>query len=327
MTLSAPRTDRMVETVLGPVPAALLGRTLVHEHLQLGVPGWQLDTLTKGSSFRERVKLCVDKIEELKSAGYSTIVDPCPSDMGRDAELLREVAALTQFNIVCAAGFFTHDIGQSSHWVLRMMLDQDTDKRVRDVLVKDIVEGIGESGIKAGILKVASGTQVTEFERMMLRATAMASLETGIPVTTHTDAVHGDTQLDVMAGAGLDPAQVIVGHSCGSNDIDYLQLLARKGAFVGFDRFGYEDINLDEHRVENLALLARAGFLENVVISHDCVLCYRGLEDLRPLRGDGMLHIEHQIIPQLRARGLDDAAIDQLLVHNPARFFGHRPHD
>ena len=37
---------RKVNTVLGPIEAEQLGRTLMHEHLQYGFTGWQGDLLS-----------------------------------------------------------------------------------------------------------------------------------------------------------------------------------------------------------------------------------------------------------------------------------------
>lgn len=59
-----------------------------------------------------------------------------------------------------------------------------------------------------------------------------------------------------------------------------------------------------------------------IVVSHDCVVCYRGIVDRRAQRRPaGFLDFEHRIVPMLRERGLDGSDIDRLLVANPHRFF------
>jgi phosphotriesterase-related protein len=313
---------RMVETVTGPVPIAALGRTLMHEHLVVGAPGWEFDA-GAGPSFREMVERCVDRIEELKGAGYASMVDPCPMDMGRDVELMREVAQRTGFNIICATGFYHGEIGAASHWRFRAMLDPDTPKRIAEILTREITEGVGETGIKAGILKTATGQAVTPYETMMLAATAQASLATGTPITTHTEGVHGDVQLDALCGAGVDPQDIIVGHTCGSHDPAYRRALAERDAYLGFDRFGFAPANTDENRADALVDLVRAGFGRRIVVSHDCVVCYRGVDHLRPERRDFML-FERTIAPMLRERGLTDEELDRLTIDNPRAFFEGR---
>jgi phosphotriesterase-related protein len=312
--------QRFVETVTGPVQIASLGRTLMHEHLLVGAPGWEFDE-PSGLSFSDMVERCVDRIEELKSAGYSSMVDPCPMDMGRDVELMREVSRRTNFNIICATGFYHGELGAAVHWRFRMKLDADTHRRVADLLIKEITDGIGDTAVKPGILKTATGRVVTAYEEMMMQATAQASLATGIPITTHTEGIHGDVQLDTMCGAGVAPARIIVGHSCGSNDSDYHRLLLKRGAFLGFDRFGFTPANTDTNRIEALVKLVKAGFGDRIVVSHDCVLCYRGVDHLMPPRRRDFLLYEQTIVPLLRERGLSTVDIDCLTLENPRRFF------
>ena len=84
-----------INTVCGPIPADRLGRTLMHEHLVSGMAGWEQDTLAPGPSRRALVALCIDRVEELKANGYQSMVDPCPNDLGRDLDLMREVSART----------------------------------------------------------------------------------------------------------------------------------------------------------------------------------------------------------------------------------------
>jgi phosphotriesterase-related protein len=315
----------MVETVLGPVPVERLGRTLMHEHLQIAAPGWQFDTLEPPMPFAELVRRCVDHVEELKAAGFASMVDPCPIDMGRDVELMCEVASRTGFNVICSTGFYHGEVGAAAHWRVRLMVDPDARRRFADLLIRELTEGIGETGIRPGVIKVATGRVVTAFEEAMLDAAAMASLATGAPVTTHTDAVHGELQVDSMAAHGVDPARIVVGHCCGSNDFAYHSAILDRGAYIGFDRFGMEDVNSDEQRVASLARLLDAGRGDRIVISHDCVLCFRGLEDLRPPREPHMLRVSQLIEPMLRERGFGDGHVEQLLRDNPRRFFSGTP--
>jgi phosphotriesterase-related protein len=315
----ASQERRTVMTVTGPIPVDALGRTLMHEHLLVGAPGWEFD-IGAGPSFGEMVERCVDRIEELKSAGYASLVDPCPIDMARDVNLMREVSSRAGFHIVCATGFYHGEIGAASHWRFRAMLDPDTPKRIAELLIKEITEGVGETGVRAGIIKTATGHLVTPYETMMLAATAQASLATNTPITTHTEGVHGDLQLDNLCGAGVGAADVVVGHTCGSKDPVYQRALAERGAFVGFDRFGFAPANTDENRADALVALVRAGFGHRIVVSHDCVLCYRGVDHLRPERRDFML-FERTISPMLRERGLTAEEVERLLVDNPRRFF------
>jgi phosphotriesterase-related protein len=314
------REQRTVETVTGPVPVGALGRTLMHEHLQVGLPGWEVARLEPGPTFRDLVERCVDKIEELKSAGYSSLVDPCPADLARDVELMREVSRRTNFNIICATGFYHGELGASAHWKVRIRDDPDAVKYLADMFINEITRGIGDTGVKAGILKTATATEVTSYEDAMLRATARASAATNTPITTHTDGILGDVQIDTMVGSGARAERIIVGHSCGSNDFDYHRSLFDRGAYVGFDRFGMDRFNTDEQRVNSLVRIFHAGHGDRVVVSHDCVACWRGM-DRAPATKDGMMHFSKVIIPMLREHGLEQHDVDRLLIDNPRCFF------
>lgn len=310
-----------VQTVLGPVCVDALGKTLMHEHLQVAVPGWTFDILEPPMPFSELVRRCVDHIERLKDEGFASMVDPCPIDLGRDVELMAEVSSRTGFNIICATGFYHSEIGASTHWKVRLSMTNDTPRRLADLMIREITEGVGETGVKPGIIKIATGQAITAFEEALMDAAAMASRETGTPITTHTEGIFGDLQVDRMAGQGANPAGMVISHCCGSNDLDYHRSILGRGAYIGFDRFGMDMVNSDENRVETLARLLAGNQGERIVVSHDCVLCFRGLEDLRPLREPGMLHFSRNITPMLHEHGVTDRQIDMLLCDNPRRFF------
>ena len=323
--------ERVVHTVTGPIPVRALGRTLMHEHLLIASPGWEFDQLEPGPTFHDMLERSVERIEELKSAGYSSLVDPCPVDMGRNVELMQAVARRTGFNIICATGLYHGDLGAAAHWRHRMTLAPDTHERLADIFIKELTLGVGDTGVKPGILKTATGRVVTPYEQMLMTATALASLATGAPITTHTEGIHGDVQLETMCGAGVAADRIVVGHSCGSNDHSYHRSLLDRGAYLGFDRFGFRPANTDENRVDSLVRLIGAGFGERIVVSQDCVLCRRGGVDSRvEQRADGFLGFDRTIVPMLHERGIPATEIDRLTIENPKRFFsgadpGQRP--
>ena len=108
-----------VSTVTGQTTPDQLGRTLMHEHLVIGYPGAESDTVRPGLKRDEMVKICVDRVEELKSEGVTSMLDPCPNDLGRDVELVAEVAQKTNFQIICATGLYKEDDGGAAYWKFR----------------------------------------------------------------------------------------------------------------------------------------------------------------------------------------------------------------
>jgi phosphotriesterase-related protein len=314
-----------VQTVLGKRPPSELGTTLMHEHLIIGWPGWEFDAAAPAFDRTEARRRCVERMLELKDLGVRSLVDPCPMDLGRDVDLMVEVAQATGVNIVCATGLYKENQGAAPYFNFRANFS-DAISEMTESFVRELTEGIGSTGVKAGVIKVATGPrQVTAYERMVLTAAARAHKTTGVPITTHTDeGTMGREQLDILAAEGVDPRDVIVGHSCGSADLRYHTDLLDRGATLGFDRFGLEIVQPDRLRTAALIGLLGIGFERQIVLSHDTVWCWRG----RPFQVTAAMlplwdptHVFRRILPALREAGVPEKKIEAMLVENPRRYF------
>src|SRR5262245_5775844 len=316
---------RAIQTVTGPMTPDGLGTTLMHEHLAIGFPGWDAEAAVDRSARREHGKLCVERMQELAGLGLTSMLDPCPLDLGRDVELMAEVSAASGVRIVCATGLYKEDQGGAAYWKFRMPFG-DVRREMHDLFVRELTEGIGETGIRAGVIKVATGAgRVTAYEDTVLRAAADAHRATGAPITTHTEAgTMGVEQLAILVEEGVEPSAVIVGHSCGTSDLGYHLKLLDRGAFLGFDRFGLEIVHPDRERLAALIGLVGIGFARQIVLSHDTVWCWRGRA---PTLSRGALpeweptHVFRRILPRLREAGVSEGAIRTMLVDNPRRYF------
>jgi phosphotriesterase-related protein len=319
-------TVRAVQTVIGSVRPEALGRTLIHEHVLIGFPGWNLDALAPRFVRAEAMARAVDQMQELRGLGVGTFVDPCPMDLGRDVEFLAELAQKSGMQIVCTTGGYFEAEG-ITHTFRHLPLEEIT-----AIYIKEITEGVGDTGIRAGAVKIATGAhQVSDYERKLVRAGARAARETGVPLISHTqEATCGHDQIDLVTGEGVSPDRLLVGHSDGIDDPDYHRSLAERGSFVGFDRFGITLILPDEVRVKNVLKLAEAGYARNVLVSHDSISCWQGRpvpfanrhEDVLAMLPDWRpTSILTKIVPQLREGGLSEADIATILVDNPRRFF------
>jgi phosphotriesterase-related protein len=321
-----------INTVTGTITPDELGRTLAHEHLLVGWPGWESDTFRQGPGKEECLARCRDRVAEMTDHGVRSMIDPCPNDLGRDVEFMATVAAKTGLQIVCATGLYKEDQGGSAYWKFRGQFGDGVES-IAEMYVRELTQGIGETGIKAGIIKVATGAPaVTEYERMLLEAAATASLETGAPITTHTDeGVLGDEQQRILVEHGVPAHKIIIGHSCGSPDHDYHRSIVGGGSYIGFDRFGILVIQPDEVRVQSLLALLAAGYESQIVVAHDSVWCWRGEPIPDPEAVAELLdiwtpsHFFERIIPQLKDGGATDAQIDRMLEENPRRFFAGEP--
>jgi phosphotriesterase-related protein len=315
----------MINTVLGPCTPDDLGVTLMHEHLLIGWPGWETDAAAPPFKRKEILTLCVDRMQELKALGLRTFLDPCPIDLARDAEFMAEVAQAARVNIICATGLYKEDQGAAPYFKFRAQF-ADAVSEMAETFTKELTAGIGDTGIKAGILKVATQAhKISPYEETVLRAAARASKATGARITTHTDeGTMGREQLDIFASEGVDLHHVIIGHSCGSADLRYHVDMLDRGCTLGFDRFGLEILQPDRLRKAALIGLLGIGFHNQIVLSHDSVWCWRG----RPLPIPAELlpnwnpaHVFKNIVPALREAGVAQEKIDAMLIDNPRRFF------
>jgi len=315
---------KSVNTVTGSVSADKLGTTLMHEHLLIAWAGWELDCNAPRFDRKTALKTAVERLKKLKDLGLGTFVDPCPNDIGRDIVFMADVAAASGVNVVAATGLYKEDLGNTAYF------RQRTVEEIADVYVTEITKGVGETGIKAGIIKCATGKDhITEYENRCLRAAARASKRTGVPITTHTEeGTMGREQLDIFAEEGVDLAHVVIGHSCGASDLRYHTDMLDRGCLLGFDRFGLDFVHPDRLRLAALIGLVGVGFEKQLVLSHDSVACWKGkgLPDMDAKTLEGIknwnpTHIFKHIIPQLKEAGVGEHKIKAMMVENPRRFF------
>jgi len=249
-------------------------------------------------------------------------VDPCPSDLARDIEFSAEVSQATGFPIVAAAGLYNESFGLTAYWKLRGATGGDVVQEMAEAFIKELTEGVGASGVKPGIIKVATGSgAVTDYERQVFAAATRAAIATDVPIITHTDdGVLGEEQQAMFVEGKLLPHRAMVGHSCGTNDHEYHWRLVEGGTYVGFDRFGLESINSDENRAKSMLRLIERGASTRLMVAHDTVWCWLG----KPFPPNPIWRPSRfceDVIPMLKAGGASDEHLDHILVENPRRYF------
>ncbi len=319
-----------IQTILGDKTTDDLGFTLVHEHLTAGFPGYEWDN----TSFDRAKELAgaVDKLREIKALGVSSFVDPCPMELGRDPEFAAECADKSGLNVIIATGLYNEALGIPPHF--RSLSADD----IAEVYVREITEGIGNTGIKAGLIKTATGgipgltetaTSIGVHEETCLRAAARAHKATGISILCHNDEFgpFGRETLDVFEEEGVDFNRVMIGHACGVGDMRYYFDILERGAWIGFDRFGVETIASDKMRLASLIGLLAVGH-DRIMLSHDAVHCMMGRPSaawekfVEACPNWNYAHILKNILPQLHKAGVSEGTIQTMTVQNPKSYFG-----
>jgi len=310
-------TAPTVQTVTGPVPVDRLGRTLMHEHvftfhsdLQGDYP-WDEKPYVDGA---------VDKLRRLTDAGYGSLVDLTVPGLGRNVARVAGIAARAEFNVLAATGVYTFR-DMPSHFSRGLATEGPA--FVEDFFVREITEGIGDTGIRATVLKcVTDAHGLTPDVETLLRSAARAHLRTGVPISTHTNASleTGLLQQRVFREEGVDLGEVVIGHSDNTTDLAYLQRLIDAGSYVGMDRFGMYQVWSLEGRLRVITELCRRGHADRIVLSHDAN-CGGDLNAQHALETWRYGEIPTVVIPALRERGVSEEDLNAMLIDNPRRIF------
>lgn len=316
-----------VETALGPVDVAALGRVLMHEHVFVVDVEMTQNYPQLWGEEDPHVDEAVARLDEAADSGIDTIVDLTVIGLGRNVERVRRVAERTKMRIVAATGIYTYDEVPRTFRLRGPGMMLGGHDRMVEMFVRDIREGIGESGVKAAILKCATDKQgVTVGVERVLRAVAQAHRQTGVPITTHTDADQrvGLDQQRIFAEEGVRLDRVIIGHCGDSTDLEYLVELMQNGSYIGMDRFGIDYRLAQDHRVDTVVKLCEMGWAHRIVLSQDygCYLDVMNEEERRRTNPNwSYVNVTRLVLPALRRRGVSQEHIDAMLVHNPAAVF------
>lgn len=330
-----------VQTVLGIIDSSELGVVIPHEHLLSLVPGAWIT----GGKDDQNIEIAVSALSTLKNYGVKTVCDLSPygvvgrDEHGDNAALLKEISLQSGLNIISGTGTYLEDFSPS--WVSAASEDELTERFIKDALF-----GIGSSGVKAGILgEQATGLdEVTPYERKGLRASARASLETGLGIMTHcTHATMAEEQIKIIREIGIPLSRVVLGHvdtQVDTIDMDFVFKLLDTGVNIGVDTIGkqvwqfflspppdnQEDgrftrnfmYRSDANRASMVEKICSSGYAEQVFLSMDIT----GTEIYMNPTTTGQFGYSYMLemfIPMLKERGVTPEQIEQMIVKNPAR--------
>lgn len=297
-----------VMTALGPIDPGALGFTLHHEHviakpLDVGAsdPDLMLDDPARSLA----------ELEDAFNVGLRAIVDMTPADYGRDSTEIRWVAQRSPVHLIVATGHH-----KDLH--ARPMLGETTIDEIAARNIADVREGIDGSDVRAGVIKAGTSLNtITPVEERVLRAAARAHLETGAPISTHTDkGTMALEQIEILKEEGVDPSRVIIGHLDFMLDEAYLTSVLDTGAWISFDQISKSKYAPDQDRASMVKRLSDRGYLEQLLLSGDLarksyLLAYGGEPGLR--------YLVERFPLLLMEAGLTAPQVRTLFVDNPAR--------
>jgi phosphotriesterase-related protein len=305
----------MVQTVLGKIPVSELGIVLPHEHILVGFI--EDGKLTKEDYDREEViRAMLPYLEQLAAAGCRTFVDCTPEFLGRDPQLLAELSRLSSLHIITNTGYY------QAPYLAPFVYKMDAEELAR-IWIKEAEEGIEDSGIKPGFIKIAlskSNGRIVPIQQTILKAAILTSNETGLPIQAHT--IGGETAmhaLEIFTEAGFDPSRFIWVHADSEPDLSYHQKAAAAGMWIEIDSIGYRPY---EEHYEILQKLIDLGLEDQLLISQDAGWYH--VEEKNGGNVKPFAPILESFIPLLKEKGVDQRIIDKLLIMNPAKALDSR---
>ncbi|MFZ3555472.1 MULTISPECIES: phosphotriesterase family protein [unclassified Streptomyces] len=294
-----------VRGVQGDVDPGQLGVVNAHDHLFFRSPVLSGQELDDAGPARQ-------ELEAYAAVGGGTVVQWTPHGLGRHAAELPALAAATGVHIVAATG-----LHQAAHYAEESLSAHRAD--LAEVFVRELTEGIADTGVRAGLIKVAGGFHTLDAHaRWTMTAAAEAHHATGAPIAVHLELGTGALDvLDLLCEELEVPAhRVVLGHLNRSPDFVTHREVADSGAYLAFDGPSRTNHATDWRMPDALAALSDAGHLDRLLLGGDTTTA--GARSVTG--GPGMPYLLRRIRPRLEAV-LGEGAVERILVTNPAQAF------
>jgi predicted metal-dependent phosphotriesterase family hydrolase len=311
----------VIRTLLKDLPPQSAGTVLFHEHLSLNIPPATPPPAGALPPVTDNVDLILDMVKRAGREGIGCIVDGGHPDMGRNMAALQRIAREGGVHVVASGGFYMDRTYPGA-----------VAAKTENALVADLVAEARQHryGAFGEIGQMPNMAEMTPGERKIFRVVGRAHIQTRLPIFTHNaygtgpdvkpDA--GLRQLDVLESVGVDPRRVAIGHSCCLDDpkADVFKQIAKRGAFVGFDRVTtVQRIMPDEKKVKMVLAFLDAGFADQLLLSAD----HTGQRTME--EGPGYGRTVTVFLPQLRQAGVSDAVLTRIMTRNAQRFMAFVP--
>lgn len=300
-------------TVLGEIPTNTMGKTLIHEHILVDFIG--ADKISYDRWDRDEViKKVLPYLQEVKKTGVKTFFDCTPAFLGRDPILLKSLAEKTGLHIITNTGYY----GAVNNKYLPVWVKEETDRTLAQRWIKEYKEGIEDSGVRPGFIKISVNEgKLSDLHQKLIRAAAITHLETGLTICSHTGkAPAAFEQLDLLKEMGVKADAFVWVHAQAEADKSLHTKAAQRGAWVSLDGIGWGNY---ENYADSIARLKEQQLLHRVLISHDAGWYHPGEPDGGKFTG--FTNIFTQLFPLLDKKGFTAADHEQLLVKNPATAF------
>jgi len=321
-----------VMTVRGAIDPDKLGAVMMHEHLHADV-----QAVEERPTPPDRVELlrryAVPNLEKLHKYGCHSYVDCSPIPFRAWPDVYQMVAEKANINIILSTGFY-RELGKQEMESKYPFFTEPIYHEVRkqpvqvlsEILIREFEEGIHGFPVRPGIIKLGStSSDLTEAERKAFRAGARAQVVTGMAITTHVyGAKTPEAQLDFLEKEGVNPERIILGHTGFHlvNEPAQVRRCMRRGAtFLPTNLRMDIDWEFWQKLVDAIRSLFDEGYGDRLVLGLDWAFeneqgVFVGCSFMPP---PPYVYLFEYTLPRFRKLGLEEEAIEQMLVENPKR--------
>ena len=295
---------KQLVTTLGDKRADEVGIMLAHEHI---FANFTADD-DFGTPVHDVVLRMSPEVVRAQKSGVSALVEATAVGAGRRADILRAISEATKLPILVATGIFKEPAKRE--WVERC-----GEEGLRAWMTHELKYGIGDSDVRAGWIKLSVADEgVLPHERVLLRAAAGASRDTGAITGSHTVCGRvAHEELNIFEEAGGKAERFIWIHTQVEPDFNLHIEFARRGAWIEYDAID-QDAPAEVY-VERILRALDSGLENRLLLSHDRV-------GYNPHAANGgsfkpYAFLCETFLPMLKAAGVDGATIEKLTRSNP----------
>ncbi len=309
----------VIHTVLGPIPSLELGRALVHEHLLVDFAGASRVSRNRYDP-DEAFRVLLPYLREVRELGFDSFFECTPMYLGRDPGLWRRLSEASEVHIVTNTGMYAAGSREGEpEPFLPAWAHELSPAELAGGWLKEWYEGIEGTGIRPGFIKigVTPGGSLRPVAERIVRAAAITSRRTGLAIACHTvEGVSARRILDLLEEEQVAANRYIYVHAQGEADRSHHHAVARRGGWISVDGISAGSLERDLDLVMDLL---EEGFEEQILVSQDAGWFRPGEPGGGRIRG--FTDLPRLFVPALRARGVPEATVEHLLVHNPRRAF------
>lgn len=305
---------QVLRTILGDIPTENLGLILPHEHLFTDLRGPEVEGYAQADP-KQVLSVMLPLLQEAQDVGVSALVECSTIGVGRNIVMLRTLAQNTSLHILAPTGLYQEAC-------IPAAFREQTVEELADLFIKELTKGIGESGSKAGFIKIAiSDDGPHPIEQRNIRAAARASQATGAVIASHTIGGRGAIkEISILQDEGATLEKFIWVHAGSESDMSYHFRAADLGVYLEFDSVGNPES--DQDTADAVINLIKSGHGDRILLSHDAGWYQPGRPGGEPEHGlRGFTALTEAFIPQLISCEVDDAMINLMTEKNPLSAF------